>query len=232
MECPTSNHILIVEDDPAMQALMATQLRSCGFCTTTASDGNTALKETLEHPPTLVLLDWMLPGSPGIEVLKTLRSNEATHDIPVIMVTGRMDESDVLAGFEAGADDYLTKPFAPSVLLARVRAVLRRTAPELTDEVVRLGPVELSPARQRVFAHGREVGLGLREFRLLHVLMSRADHVYSRAQLLDHVWGHDVYVGERTVDVHVLNLRRALEPVGVDSRVQTVRGRGYRYATA
>jgi two-component system phosphate regulon response regulator PhoB len=182
--------------------------------------------------PDLILLDWMLPGISGIELAKRLRSDQRTRDIPIIMLTARTDERDKILGLEAGADDYITKPFSPRELMARVRAVLRRRAPQMSEESVKVEGLELSPATHRVNANGQNIDLGPTEFRLLHFFMTHVERVYSRSQLLDQVWGDHVFVEERTVDVHIRRLRQALEPSGLDSLVQTVRGSGYRFSRA
>ena len=181
--------------------------------------------------PCLILLDWMLPGMSGVEFAKRLRSEERTRSIPLIMLTARGEEQDKVLGLESGADDYITKPFSPRELVARIKAVLRRRAPETTEDPVELGGLRLDPATHRLAAAGNPVTLGPTEFRLLHFLMTHPERVHSRAQLLDQVWGDHVFVEERTVDVHIRRLRCALEPSGHDSLVQTVRGSGYRFST-
>ncbi|MBP6802255.1 MAG: phosphate regulon transcriptional regulator PhoB, partial [Zoogloea sp.] len=181
--------------------------------------------------PDLILLDWMLPGMSGVEFAKRLRSEERTRSIPLIMLTARGEEQDKVAGLEAGADDYVTKPFSPRELVARIKAVLRRRAPETTEDAVEIGGLRLDPATHRLAANGNPVNLGPTEFRLLHFLMTHPERVHSRAQLLDQVWGDHVFVEERTVDVHIRRLRSALEPSNHDGLVQTVRGSGYRFST-
>jgi len=178
--------------------------------------------------PDLVLLDWMLPGMSGIEFARRLRADEGTRAIPIIMLTARGEEEDAVAGLETGADDYITKPFSPRELVARIKAVLRRRSPQATEDVVAIGALRLDPATHRVTADEAQVSLGPTEFRLLHFLMTHPERVHSRAQLLDQVWGDHVFVEERTVDVHVRRLRAALEPTGLDQLIQTVRGSGYR----
>lgn len=180
--------------------------------------------------PDLILLDWMLPGSSGIELARRLRADARTKDIPIIMLTARGDERDKILGLEAGADDYITKPFSPRELMARIRAVLRRRAPQMSEEIVSIGGIELSPATHRVSANGENIELGPTEFRLLHFFMTHVERVYSRAQLLDQVWGDHVFVEERTVDVHIRRLRQVLELSGLERLVQTVRGSGYRFS--
>jgi len=175
-------------------------------------------------------LDWMMPGITGVELARRLRADSRTRDIPIIMLTARTDERDKVIGLESGADDYITKPFSPRELMARIRAVLRRRAPQMTDDTVKAGGLELSPVTHRVNANGSNLDLGPTEFRLLHFFMTHIERVYSRAQLLDQVWGDHVFVEERTVDVHIRRLRQALEPSKLDNLVQTVRGSGYRFS--
>src|SRR2546425_89372 len=181
------------------------------------------------HVSDLVLLDWMLPGPPGVNFARQLRADQRTKDIPIIMLTARAQEQDTIAGLESGADDYVTKPFSPRELLARIKAVMRRRVPQLTDDVVEIADLKLDPVAHRVSAAGRNIDLGPTEFRMLHFFMTHPERVYSRAQLLDEVWGDHVFVEERTVDVHIRRLRQALEPTEHDSLVETVRGTGYRF---
>ena len=180
--------------------------------------------------PDLVLLDWMLPGASGVEFARRLRADERTSDIPIIMLTARGEEQDKVSALEIGADDYVTKPFSPRELVARIKAVLRRRAPQTTEDVVELGGLRLDPATHRVSADETALALGPTEFRLLHFLMTHPERVHSRAQLLDQVWGDHVFVEERTVDVHIRRLRCALEPSQHDALIQTVRGSGYRFS--
>jgi two-component system phosphate regulon response regulator PhoB len=182
--------------------------------------------------PDLVVLDWMLPGMSGIEFARRLRADRRTQDVPVIMLTARAEEADKLAGLECGADDYLTKPFSPRELNARVKAVLRRRAPQATDDLVESGGLRLDPVSHRVSGNQQDLALGPTEFRLLHFFMTHPERVYSRAQLLDHVWGDHVFVEERTVDVHIRRLRKALEPTRHDRLIQTVRSAGYRFSAS
>src|SRR3989454_853315 len=184
------------------------------------------------HVSDLVLLDWMLPGPPGVNFARQLRADQRTKDIPIIMLTARAQEQDTIVGLESGADDYVTKPFSPRELLARIKAVMRRRAPELTDDVVEIADLKLDPVAHRVSAAGGNIDLGPTEFRMLHFFMTHPERVYSRAQLLDEVWGDHVFVEERTVDVHIRRLRQALEPTEHDSLVDTVRGSGYRFRRA
>lgn len=223
--------ILIVEDEPAIRDMVAYALRKGEFEPVTAGDGREAQAAIAERVPDLILLDWMLPGMSGVEFAKRLRSEERTRSIPLIMLTARGEEQDKVAGLEAGADDYVTKPFSPRELVARIKAVLRRRAPETTEDAVEIGGLRLDPATHRLTADGKPVNLGPTEFRLLHFLMTHPERVHSRAQLLDQVWGDHVFVEERTVDVHIRRLRSALEPSNHDGLVQTVRGSGYRLST-
>jgi two-component system, OmpR family, phosphate regulon response regulator PhoB len=222
--------ILVVEDEPAIQELIAYNLKQAGHQTLLADNAEQALNLVSNALPDLVLLDWMLPGLSGIEFARRLRADKRTRTVPIIMLTARSDEQDKLAGLDGGADDYITKPFSPRELMARIKAVLRRRAPEMTDDVVQAGGLKLDPASHRVTGHGKPVELGPTEFRLLHFLMTHAERVHSRTQLLDQVWGDHVFVEERTVDVHIRRLRKALEPTELDRLVQTVRGTGYRFS--
>lgn len=222
--------ILLVEDEPAIQELLAFNVAQCGFQAIQASDASSALAQIGRELPDMILLDWMLPGTSGVELARRLRADQRTRNIPIIMLTARTDERDKVLGLEAGADDYITKPFSPRELMARIRAVLRRRTPEMSDETVSVQGLELSPATHRVTANGEQIELGPTEFRLLHFFMTHAERVYSRSQLLDQVWGDHVFVEERTVDVHIRRLRQALEPSAMDRLVQTVRGSGYRFS--
>jgi two-component system, OmpR family, phosphate regulon response regulator PhoB len=224
--------ILVVEDEPAIQELIAYNLKQAGHQPLRADNAEQALNLVANALPDLVLLDWMLPGLSGIEFARRLRADKRTRAIPIIMLTARSDEQDKLQGLETGADDYITKPFSPRELNARIKAVLRRRAPEMTDDMVQLGGLKLDPASHRVTGNGDPVDLGPTEFRLLHFLMTHAERVHSRTQLLDQVWGDHVFVEERTVDVHIRRLRKALEPTKLDGLVQTVRGTGYRFSAS
>jgi len=224
--------ILVVEDEPAIQELIAYNLKQAGHQPLRADNAEQALTLVANALPDLVLLDWMLPGLSGIEFARRLRADKRTRAIPIIMLTARSDEQDKLQGLETGADDYITKPFSPRELNARIKAVLRRRAPEMTDDMVQLGGLKLDPASHRVTGNGEPVDLGPTEFRLLHFLMTHAERVHSRTQLLDQVWGDHVFVEERTVDVHIRRLRKALEPTELDGLVQTVRGTGYRFSAS
>ncbi len=220
--------ILVVEDEPAIQELIAYNLKQAGHQPLCASSAEQALRLVSNALPDLVLLDWMLPGASGIEVARRLRGDKRTRMIPIIMLTARSEEQDKLLGLDTGADDYITKPFSPRELNARIKAVLRRRAPQMTDDVVEVGGLRVDPAGHRVTGNGENIDLGPTEFRLLHFLMTHPERVHSRAQLLDNVWGDHVFVEERTVDVHIRRLRKALEPGQLDRLIQTVRGTGYR----
>ncbi|MBV8046632.1 MAG: phosphate regulon transcriptional regulator PhoB [Paludibacterium sp.] len=224
-------NILLVEDEPAIQELIAFNLTQAGHNVLRASTAEAAITLVRNALPDLVLLDWMLPGVSGIEVAKKLRSDERTRAVPIIMLTARSDEQDKISGLDAGADDYITKPFSPRELLARIKAVLRRRAPQMTDDAVEVQGLRLDPITHRVSGNDQSIELGPTEFRLLHFFMTHAERVHSRAQLLDQVWGDHVFVEERTVDVHIRRLRSALEQTGHDNLIQTVRGTGYRFST-
>ena len=221
--------ILVVEDEPAIQELIAVNLEHAGHQVLRAANVPEAEALVREVLPDLVLLDWMLPGPPGVNFARQLRTDQRTKDIPIIMLTARAQEQDTVAGLESGADDYVTKPFSPRELLARIKAVMRRRAPQLTDDAVEVAGLKLDPVAHRVIASGTHLALGPTEFRMLHFFMTHPERVYSRAQLLDEVWGDHVFVEERTVDVHIRRLRQALEPTEHDSLVETVRGTGYRF---
>ena len=220
--------ILVVEDEPAIQALIAVNLRRAGHEVIAALDAETARRHVDAALPDLVLLDWMLPGMSGLEFARRLRAEVRTRDLPIIMLTARGEEADKVQGLSTGADDYVTKPFSPKELLARIQAVLRRQRPQAAEDALAIGELCLDPVTHRVAAAGRAVNLGPTEFRLLHFLMAHAERVHSRVQLLDQVWGDHVFVEERTVDVHIRRLRAALEATGHDALIQTVRGSGYR----
>ncbi len=222
--------ILVVEDEPAIQALIAFNLKQAGHTVLAAHSAELAQNLIKESLPDLILLDWMLPGMSGIDYAKKLKSERYTKDIPVIMLTARGEEQDKVKGLETGADDYVTKPFSPRELNARIKAVLRRRAPQMTDELVAEAGLSLDPATHRVSGSGAPIELGPTEFRLLHFLMTHPERVHSRAHLLDRVWGDQIFVEERTVDVHIRRLRKALEPSQHDGLVQTVRGAGYRFS--
>jgi len=219
--------ILIVEDELVTQRLIAASLERAGYKAIQApsvAQAEAAIREVL---PDLMLLDWILPGTTGVSFLRQLRNERRTKQIPIIMLTGRAEEIDKVTGLEAGADDYLTKPFSHRELLARIKAVVRRRAPLLGEEPLEFGNLKLDPAAHRVSTGGGKLDLWATEFRLLHFLMTHPDRVYSRGQLLDEVWGDHVFVEDRTVDVHIRRLRQALQPSGHDQMIETVRGAGY-----
>lgn len=218
--------VLVVEDEPSIAELIAVNLRHNGFRTTWAIDSASAQREIDSAVPDLILLDWMLPGESGLVLAKRWRAHPRTKDVPIIMLTARGDEADRVAGLDAGADDYISKPFSTRELLARVRAVLRRKAPEPIGEALSIAGLSLDPATYRVNFQDQLLKLGPTEFKLLQYLMGSAERVHSRASLLDKVWGDHVYIEERTVDVHVKRLREALGAAG--TMVETVRGAGYR----
>ena len=224
--------VLVVEDEEAIAELIAINLRHSGFEVEIAVNAEQALAAVDRVLPDLAIIDWMLPGQSGLGLAKRWRSQARTRELPMIMLTARADEADKIAGLDAGADDYLTKPFSTNELMARIRAVLRRKAPEALDSVVIAGGLRLDPATRRVSRNEREVKLGPTEFRLLHFLMTHPERVHSRAQLLDRVWGDHVFIEERTVDVHVKRLREALGPVQCAGMIETVRGAGYRLSQA
>ncbi len=225
-------NILIVEDETAIQELIAVNLEGAGHHALRAADSEQALGIIRQTLPDLVLLDWMLPGQSGLAVARHLRGDARKRSIPIIMLTAKSAEQDKILGLEAGADDYITKPFSPRELLARIKAVMRRRAPQMTDDVIEVRGLRLDPAAHRVSGNGRTLELGPTEFRLLHFFMTHAERVHSRTQLLDQVWGDHVFVEERTVDVHIRRLRKALEASGHDALIETVRGTGYRFAAA
>jgi two-component system phosphate regulon response regulator PhoB len=211
--------ILVVEDEPAIQELLRLTLGEAGFDVHAVADAEGAHAEIRRALPDLVLLDWMLPGQSGLTLARTLRADARTRELPIIMLTARGDETDRIAGLEAWVDDYVTKPFSPRELQARIKSVLRRRAPEAAQEVLAIGTLQLDPAAHRVTAAGATVELGPTEFRLLRFLMARPDRVHTRTQLLDQVWGDHVYIEERTIDVHIRRLRLALEPHGQDHMI-------------
>ena len=224
--------VLVVEDEPAIQELISYNLQQAGHQPMRAGSAEDALNIMRHALPDLVLVDWMLPGLSGIELAKRIKSDKRTKTVPIIMLTARAAEEDKLTGLETGADGYITKPFSPRELNARVKAVLRRRAPQMTDDVVEIDGLRLDPASHRITGHGQPVELGPTEFRLLHFLMTHTERVHSRTQLLDQVWGDHVFVEERTVDVHIRRLRKALEASGHDRLIQTVRGSGYRFSAS
>lgn len=224
-----SSTILVIEDEPAIQELIAVNLSFAGHKVLRAFDADQADTLIRAELPDLILLDWMLPGTSGLAFARKLRNDERTRQIPVIMLTAKGAEQDKIDGLEAGADDYITKPFSPKELMARIKAVLRRRAPQLTDDLAEVAGLALDPSSHRLTGNGVSLNIGPTEFRLLHFFMTHAERVFSRSQLLDQVWGDHVFVEERTVDVHIRRLRKALEPTGHDKYIETVRGSGYRF---
>ena len=222
--------ILIVEDEPAIQELLAFNITQAGFRALRAEDAESAWKQIGQDLPDLILLDWMLPNTSGLLLARQFRSEAKTSSIPIIMLTARGEEHDKILGLESGADDYITKPFSPRELMARIRAMLRRHTPAIPDEPIAIDGLELSPVSHRVRANGINIELGPTEFRLLCFFMNHAERVYSRSQLLSHVWDTHAFIEERTVDVHIRRLRKALEAAGKDHLIQTVRGSGYRFS--
>lgn len=225
-----ANKILIVEDETAIREMIAFHLVRAGFETLEAADCRSARRLLADEQPDLALIDWMLPDMSGLELTRMLKRDKVNEDLAIIMLTARAEEIDKVSGLDSGADDYVTKPFTPRELVARIQAVLRR-AKSTDNGVIVAGALELDSAGHRVSANGEEVKLGPTEYRLLHFLMTHSDRVYSRTQLLDRVWGANVYVEERTVDVHVRRLRKALHVQNADDYIQTVRGAGYRFST-
>ena len=232
--------ILIVDDEPAIRDMVAYALRKGDFEAAHAGDARQAQEAIAERVPDLILLDWMLPGTSGLELARRWRREALTRDIPIIMLTARGEENDRVGGLEAGVDDYVVKPFSARELLARIRAVMRRSRDDDEDGSIRVGGLRIDGAAHRVFAspdsetgcESAPVQIGPTEYRLLHFFMTHPERVYSRSQLLDHVWGGSVYVEERTVDVHIRRLRKTLEPHRLDLMVQTVRGAGYRFSAS
>ena len=225
----SAKKILIVEDEQPIREMIAFHLSRAGFDTIEARDCREARELLADDRPDLALVDWMLPDSSGLELTRMLKRDSSYDDLAIIMLTARAEERDKVSGLEGGADDYITKPFSPRELVARIQAVLRR-AGTAEDEIISEGLLELDTAGHRVLAAGAEIRLGPTEYRLLHFLMTHPERVYSRAQLLDRVWGANVYVEERTVDVHVRRLRKALSDAAADKFIQTVRGAGYRFS--
>jgi two-component system phosphate regulon response regulator PhoB len=206
-------------------------LEQKGYETVEAEDYADGLAKVREPYPELIVLDWMMPGGSGIQFLKQLKQDEMTRQIPVVMLTARGEEEDKVRGLEAGADDYITKPFSPKELTARLHAVMRRVSPTSVDEVIEVQGLKLDPVSHRVSAEEKALDMGPTEFKLLHFFMTHPERVYSREQLLNNVWGTNVYVEDRTVDVHIRRLRKAIEETGHDRLIQTVRGAGYRFST-
>ncbi|MDF0534532.1 phosphate regulon transcriptional regulator PhoB [Shewanella yunxiaonensis] len=223
--------ILIVEDELAIREMLTFVMEQHGFVASSAEDFDSAMAQLQEPYPDLILLDWMFPGGSGIQFAKSLKQDEFTRTIPIIMLTARGEEEDKVKGLEVGADDYITKPFSPKELVARIKAVLRRAAPTRLEDMIEVQGLTLDPVSHRVSVGESVLDMGPTEFRLLHFFMTHPERVYSREQLLDNVWGTNVYVEDRTVDVHIRRLRKAIEPSGHDRLIQTVRGAGYRFST-
>ena len=224
-------NILVIEDEPAIQELLSLNITQAGHNAMRALSAEHAMELLRETMPDLILLDWMLPGMNGLEFARKLKSDTLTKSIPIIMLTARGDEYDKVRGLEVGADDYVTKPFSPRELNARIKAVLRRRAPQMTDDPIEVSGLRLDPTTHRVTGKDKIIDLGPTEFRLLHFFMSNAERVHTRSQLLDKVWGDRVFVEDRTVDVHIRRLRNALSVSGHEDLIQTVRGAGYRLST-
>lgn len=226
-----AKRILIVEDEQPIREMVMFALAGAGYEVREAADAREAQASIAERLPDLILLDWMLPGISGIDFARRLKRDELTRELPVIMLTARAEEEDKVQGLESGSDDYITKPFSPRELVARIRAVMRRGGPGAEDEILRANGLSLDLASHRVSADETLLDIGPTEYRLLEFFMSHPERVYSRGQLLDRVWGSNVYVEERTVDVHIRRLRKVLEPHSYDTLIQTVRGAGYRFST-
>jgi two-component system phosphate regulon response regulator PhoB len=222
--------ILIVEDETAIRDMVAFALRKAGMDPIHAADARIAQSAIAERVPDMILLDWMLPGMSGLEYARRLRKEELTREVPIIMLTARGEETDRVNGLDAGVDDYVVKPFSARELVARIKAVMRRTHGDEGDGIIELGGLRIDGAAHRVYAGEQTVQIGPTEYRLLHFFMTHPERVYSRSQLLDQVWGGSVYVEERTVDVHIRRLRKTLEPFKLENLVQTVRGAGYRFS--
>jgi len=223
--------VLVVEDEAPIREMLCFVLEQKGYEPIEAGDYNEALEKVVEPFPELILLDWMLPGGSGIQLLKYLKQEELTRQIPVVMLTARGEEEDKVRGLEVGADDYITKPFSPKELMARLKAVMRRVSPTSLEEVIEVQGLKLDPVSHRVSADEQQVDMGPTEFKLLHFFMTHPERVYSREQLLNNVWGTNVYVEDRTVDVHIRRLRKAVSATGHDKLIQTVRGAGYRFSS-
>tara|TARA_R110000772_G_scaffold60993_1_gene137462 strand:+ start:3323 stop:4030 length:708 start_codon:yes stop_codon:yes gene_type:complete len=225
-----AKRVLLVEDEAPIREMLKFVLEQSGYETIEAEDFDVALEKMVEPYPDLILLDWMLPGGSGVQLAKRLKQHEFTRDIPIIMVTARGEEEDKVRGLDSGADDYVTKPFSPKELVARIKAVIRRVTPTSSDELIEFSGLKLDPVSHRASANDEPLDMGPTEFKLLHFFMSHAERVYSREQLLDNVWGTNVYVEDRTVDVHIRRLRKAISRFGHDNMIQTVRGSGYRFS--
>lgn len=225
----SNQRILIVDDEPSIRDMLAFALGGAGFETSRAADGKETLLAIAEQQPDLILLDWMLPGISGVELARRLRKDQKTAEIPIILLTAKTEEDDKIQGLDAGADDYITKPFSTRELVSRIKAVLRRANPH-AGEILQVDDLRVDTGCHRVNINDSAIEIGPTEYRLLTFFMSHPERVYSRNQLLDHVWGSNVYVEERTVDVHIRRLRKLLEPFNYDRFIQTVRGSGYRFS--
>lgn len=223
--------ILVVEDEAPIREMLTFVLEQKGYEAIEAEDFDSALDKVVEPYPDLILLDWMLPGGTGVQLIKQLKQDEITRQIPVVMLTARGEEEDKIRGLEVGADDYITKPFSPKELMARLKAVMRRVSPTSLDDVIEVQGLKLDPVSHRVSTNDNPLDMGPTEFKLLHFFMTHPERVYSREQLLNNVWGTNVYVEDRTVDVHIRRLRKAVAEDGHDKLIQTVRGAGYRFST-
>ncbi|MEW8191972.1 MAG: phosphate regulon transcriptional regulator PhoB [Candidatus Thiodiazotropha endolucinida] len=226
----TVPRILAVDDEPAVGEMLRFILEQDGFRADFVEDATQAINQIRKAKPDLILLDWMLPGMSGLELAGRLKKDRETAAIPIIMLTAKGEEDDMVRGLDIGAEDYVTKPFSARELLARIRSILRRVSPLLAGNLLECGGLALDPLSHRITSDGDDVDLGPTEFRLLHFFMSHRERVFTRGQLLDQVWGTNVYIEERTVDVHIRRLRKALEPTGKDKLLQTVRGAGYRFS--
>jgi two-component system phosphate regulon response regulator PhoB len=226
-----TKRILVVEDEAPIREMLKFVLEQSGYEAIEAEDYDVALTMIIEPFPDLILLDWMLPGGTGVQLAKKLKQHEYARDIPIIMLTARGEEEDKIRGLEAGADDYVTKPFSPKELIARVKAVIRRVTPTSSEDAIEFKGLKLDPLSHRVTSNDASIDVGPTEFKLLHFFMTHAERVYSREQLLDNVWGTNVYVEDRTVDVHIRRLRKALSEYAYDEMIQTVRGAGYRFSS-
>ncbi|MFW8590588.1 phosphate regulon transcriptional regulator PhoB [Glaciecola sp. 2405UD65-10] len=225
-----SRTILVVEDEAPIRDMLSFVLEQAGFNVEEAEDFDVGLEKIREPYPDLILLDWMMPGGTGVQLAKKLKQHEYAKEIPLIMLTARGEEDDKIRGLEAGADDYVTKPFSPKELVARIKAVMRRVTPTSKEEPIEFNGLVLEPISHRVTSNEDAIDMGPTEFKLLHFFMSHPERVYSREQLLDNVWGTNVYVEDRTVDVHIRRLRKAISANGHDAMIQTVRGSGYRFS--
>lgn len=226
-----SKRVLVVEDEAPIREMLCFMLEQRGYEPVEAADFSEAVALVKEPYPELILLDWMIPGGSGIQFIKLMKQEELTRNIPIVMLTARGEEEDKVRGLEVGADDYITKPFSPKELTARIKAVMRRSAPTATEEVIDVQGLRLDPVSHRVTANDLPLEMGPTEFRLLHFFMTHPERVYSREQLLNNVWGTNVYVEDRTVDVHIRRLRKAMAVTGHEVLIQTVRGAGYRFSS-